>query len=96
MVKLSTFLRSPFSFLFAGTGAEERVVTYVRREHRRGRRLVEILNDAFVRSRLSEVEIGRLLERPDLVHALGDHFVEAQAGQARQDSRPLTGGNSSS
>jgi hypothetical protein len=76
MVKLSTFLRSPFSFLFAGTGAEERVVTYVRREHGRGRPLAEILDDAFVRSRLSEVEIARLLERPDLVHSLADDFGE--------------------
>ena len=71
MVTLTTLLRSPFSFLFAETRNEDRVAVYLVREHRRGRALEHMLHDPYVRSRLSEREIGRLLERPDLVRTLG-------------------------
>lgn len=71
MVTLVALLRSPFSFLFADTRAEELVAAYLAREHRRGRALEDILEDPYVRRRLSEREIGRLLERPELVRVLG-------------------------
>ena len=70
-------MRNPFSFLFARSSAEEQVVSYVTREHRRGRRLAEILQDRYVENRLSPQQQARLLERPDVVHALGEQDIDA-------------------
>jgi hypothetical protein len=75
--QLGTFLRNPFSFLFTRSSAEEQVVSYVTREHRRGRRLAEILQDRYVENRLSPQQQARLLERPDVVHALGEQDIDA-------------------
>src|SRR6188768_4031715 len=44
-LKNLSFLRNPFSFLFARSGAEDRLAGYVIREHGRGRSLTEILDD---------------------------------------------------
>ena len=70
-------MRNPFSFLFTRSSAEEQVVAYVTREHRRGRRLAEILQDRYVLNRLSPPQQARLLERPDVVHALGEQDIDA-------------------
>jgi hypothetical protein len=53
------------------------VVSYLTREHRRGRRLAEILQDRYVQNRLSPQQQSRLLERPDVVHALGEQDIDA-------------------
>jgi hypothetical protein len=74
---LRSFLRNPFSFLFTRSSKEERIAAYIIREHGRGRN--EILDDPYVRNRASEREIARLLERPELIEALGRGTVtEAQ------------------
>ncbi len=77
VVRIGSLLRSPFSFLFAKSGKEERVATYVIREHNRGRSLAEILDDPYVRNRCTPQETARLLDRPDLVKALGGEVVES-------------------
>jgi len=77
VVRIGSLLRSPFSFLFAKSGKEERVATYVIREHDRGRSLAEILDDPYVRNRCTPQETARLLDRPDLVKALGGDVVES-------------------
>jgi hypothetical protein len=64
-------LRSPFSFLFAGSSKDERIAAYIIREHERGRRLSEIVEDPYLRNRATERELARLLERPEVVQALG-------------------------
>jgi len=69
-VELRSLFRNPFSFLFTRSSAEDRVVAYVIREHERGRDLDEILDDPYVRNRLTESQRLRLLDRPDLVAAL--------------------------
>jgi hypothetical protein len=76
MQRLGTLLRSPFSFLFARPSMEERVVAYVIREHGRGRALSEILEDRYVQNRLSPQQRLRMLDRPELIQALGDETVE--------------------
>jgi hypothetical protein len=76
MQRLASLLRSPFSFLFARSSAEDRVAAYVVREHSRGRGLSEILEDRYVQNRLSVEQQRRLLDRPEVVHALGDDAVE--------------------
>jgi RecB family exonuclease len=81
VVRLSAFLRNPFSFFFTRSGKQERVATYVIREHERGRPLHDILEDAYVRNRLTDSEVARLLDRPEVVHALGEGVVEKQRAQ---------------
>jgi hypothetical protein len=76
MQRLGSLLRSPFSFLFAKPSTEERVAAYVIREHGRGRRLGEILEDRYVQNRLTPQQRLRLLDRPELIQALGDETVE--------------------
>jgi hypothetical protein len=77
VVRIGSLLRSPFSFLFAKSGHEERVATYIVREHDRGRPLADILEDPYVRNRCTPQETARLLDRPDLVKALGGDAVES-------------------
>jgi hypothetical protein len=76
MQRFASLLRSPFSFLFARSSTEERVSAYVIREHSRGRGLNQILEDRYVQNRLSPQQRLRLLDRPELIQALGDETVE--------------------
>ncbi|HEY6606548.1 MAG TPA: hypothetical protein VIZ44_09375 [Gaiellaceae bacterium] len=76
MGRISDLFRSPFSFLFARSSAEDRVASYVIREHARGRRLTEILEDRYVLNRLTPQQRLRLLDRPEVIQALGDVAVE--------------------
>jgi hypothetical protein len=77
MLKLASALRNPFSFLFARSTQEERVAAYVIREHERGRSLEEILEDPYVRNRLSPAQQARLLDRADIIRAVGDDTVQS-------------------
>ena len=61
-----------FSFLFQRSTSEERVAQYVIREHDRGRALHDILEDKYVVNRLpSQEQRDRLLDRPEVIHAVG-------------------------
>jgi hypothetical protein len=77
MGRFSSFLRNPFTFLGEGQTRLDRVATYVIREHDRGRSLAEILDDPYIKNRLSSEEASRLLERPDIVRAVGEDTAEA-------------------
>ena len=77
MARPSSFFRGLFSFLGTTSQAEDRVAAYVIREHRRGRRLSEILDDAYVKNRLTPQQCERLLDREDVIHAIGHDEVEA-------------------
>jgi hypothetical protein len=70
-----SFLSNPFSFLFTRSSKEDRIAAYVIREHEQGRRLDEILKDPYVRNRASDAEVARLLERPEVIEALGRSTV---------------------
>jgi hypothetical protein len=76
-LRAGSFLRNPFSFLFARSSGEDRVVAYIVREHERGRGLNEILEDRYVQNRLTPQQQARLLDRPELVQALGDDTIRA-------------------
>ncbi len=80
MIDFRSFLRNPFSFLFTRSSAEDRVAGYVIREHERGRKLDEILEDPYVRNRTTESQRARLLDRPELIEALGRGVIEREAG----------------
>jgi hypothetical protein len=77
MLRLTSVLRNPFSFLFTKSTQEERVAAYVIREHERGRPLDDILEDPYVRNRLTPEQRSRLLDRTDIIRAVGDDTVEA-------------------
>ncbi len=70
-------LADVFSFLRSGSQTEERIAQYVIREHHRGRTLAEILEDHYVTNRLSPEQIRRLLERQDVIHAIGEDTISA-------------------
>ena len=77
MLRLASLLRSPFSFFFTRTSAEEHVGEYLMREHGRGRPVEEILQDPYVRNRLTPQQQSRMLDRPELIHALGEQDLDA-------------------
>jgi hypothetical protein len=71
-------LKDLFSFLFQRSTSEERVAQYVIREHDRGRTLAEIMEDRYVVNRLqSPQQRARLLDRPEIIHAVGGDMAEA-------------------
>jgi hypothetical protein len=56
---------------------EDRVVEYVVREVGNGRRLEEALNDPYVRNRLSEEKLRRVLETPEVIEAVEASITKA-------------------
>jgi hypothetical protein len=66
-----------FSFLGTRSQSEERMAQYVIREHHRGRPLDQILQDPYVRNRCTDEQVQRLLERPEVIHAIGEDTIEA-------------------
>jgi hypothetical protein len=74
-VALRDTIASVFSFLHSRSQVEERLAQYVIREHKRGRPLDEILKDSYVTNRCTPEQIERLLDRPELIHALGDDMI---------------------
>ncbi len=68
-------LKDIFSFLFQRSAGEERVAQYVIREHGRGRPLAEILEDRYVQNRLTPDQRARLLDRPEVIKAIGNDTV---------------------
>ena len=70
-------LRDLFSFFFQRSSGEERVAAYVIREHDRGRDLAEILEDRYVQNRLTPDQRARLLDRPEVIKAIGNETIES-------------------
>ena len=62
-----------------GHSREDALAAYIIREHRTGRTIEDILGDAYLKNRASEEQCLRLLERPDVIHAVG----ESVAAEAR-------------
>jgi hypothetical protein len=77
-----------FSFLFQRSTAEERVAQYVIREHGRGRALAEILEDKYVVNRLqSPAQRARLLDRPEILQAVGNETAQAAKAEVGEAPR---------
>jgi hypothetical protein len=64
-----------FRNLFTRSTHDDRVTSYVIREHDRGRSLTEILEDPYVRNRTTPQERERLLERPEVIRAIGEDVI---------------------
>ncbi len=83
-MRVSLGRRNPFAFLFADTKRDDYLERYVLREHKRGRAFAEILEDAYIRNRSTPEERARLLERPGVVAAIGEHAVAEFAARPTQ------------
>jgi hypothetical protein len=70
-------ISNPFSFLFSPSRREEYLVHYLIREHGRGRSLDDVLADPYVVNRSTPEQRARVLDRPEIIEAVGDHTVEA-------------------
>jgi hypothetical protein len=68
---------TPFYFIGPRRYREAEVAAYIRREHRRGRPLAEILNDPYFDRRCGEGLLRAVLQSPTLIRALGQDVVEA-------------------
>ncbi|MBF4510782.1 MAG: hypothetical protein ISP10_09950 [Aeromicrobium sp.] len=56
---------------------EERVVEYVIREVHNGRKLTDALKDPYVKNRLSEERLAKVLENPEIFTALEEQITES-------------------
>jgi len=56
---------------------EERVVEYVIREVHNGRTLMEVINDPYVRNRLSDEKREEILQNPEVLDALEEEIQAA-------------------
>jgi len=61
----------------ATDAVEERVVEYVIREVRNGRKLTDALQDPYVKNRLSGERLDKILENPEVIKALEDQISMA-------------------
>lgn len=69
MTDLSASIRA-FLEELATDELEERVIEYVVREVGNGRKLEDALHDPYVRNRLSDEKLGRVLETPEIIAAV--------------------------
>jgi hypothetical protein len=90
-MRISFGLRNPFSFLFVSPRHEQYLAQYVLGEHARGRSLEDVLADPYVRNRSTAEERVRLLERPEVVVALGDRNL-AELRQTLAQAKTVVGG----
>ena len=67
-----------------GISKEEALAAYVVREHRKGRSLEEILDDAYLKNRATDEQRLRLLERPEVIRAVGEDTAAMAAEHVRE------------
>jgi hypothetical protein len=81
-----------FARIFGGGGDSEQhkslskmdsLAAYVIREHRAGRPLQEILDDPYLKNRATDEQRLRLLERPDVIRAVGEDVANMAAEQVK-------------
>ena len=60
------------------------LAAYVIREHRSGRPLQEILDDPYLKNRATDEQRLRLLERPDVIRAVGEDVATMAADRVRK------------
>ncbi len=63
---------------------EEALAAYVIREHSQGRPVEEILDDPYLKNRATEEQRIRLLERPEVIRAIGEHTAEMARERVRE------------
>jgi hypothetical protein len=63
---------------------EDALAAYIIREHRSGRSLEDILDDAYLKNRATEEQRLRLLERPDVIRCVGEDTAAMAAERVRE------------
>jgi hypothetical protein len=66
-----------------GSSKEEALASYVVREHRKGRSLEDILDDPYLKNRATDEQRLRLLERPEVIRAVGEDTAAMAAERVR-------------
>ena len=62
---------------------EDALAAYIVREHVLGRSLDEILEDPYLKNRASDEQRVRLLERPEVIRAIGEDTAAMARDRAR-------------
>ncbi len=65
-------------------GKEDALAAYIVREHRLGRSLDEILDDPYLKNRATEEQRRRLLERPEVIRAVGEDTAAVARERVRE------------
>ena len=76
--------REPASKGPRGISKEEALAAYIVREHRSGRMLEDIIDDPYLKNRSTEEQRLRLLERPDVIRAVGEDTAAMAAERVRE------------
>ncbi len=69
-----------------GMSKEDALSAYVVREHRQGRSLEDILDDPYLKNRATDEQRLRLLERPEVIRAVGEDTAAVAAERVRDVS----------
>jgi hypothetical protein len=67
-----------------GISKEEALASYVVREHKTGRSLEDILDDPYLKNRATDEQRLRLLERPEVIRAVGEDTAATAADRVRE------------
>lgn len=62
------------------------LAAYIVREHREGRSLEDILDDPYLKNRATDDQRLRLLERPEIIRAVGEDTAAMAAQHVREES----------
>ena len=94
MAAIDSLTRTPFFFLGRRPYREAELASYLRREHRRGRHLTEIVEDPYVESCGGRSVLRVVLRQPGLIRELrediADAILESRPDRCYGDrSRPL-------
>jgi hypothetical protein len=66
-----------------GHSKEDAFAAYIIREHKSGRSLEEILDDAYLKNRTTEEQRLRLLEAPEVIRAVGEDTAAMAAERVK-------------
>jgi hypothetical protein len=69
-----------------GYSKEDSLAAYVVREHRNGRSLTDILDDPYLKNRATDEQRLRLLERPEVIRAVGEDTAAMAAQHVREEA----------
>jgi hypothetical protein len=69
--------RTPYYFIGPRPRREAELAAYICRQHRRGRRLAEILDDPYIQNRGGRALLQAVLGSPALIRALGQDVADA-------------------
>ena len=83
MAAIGPLRRTPYFFLGRRPYREAALAAYLRREHRRGRSITEILNDPYI-NRCGDSLVHAVLRHPGLIRALGQDIADAILDSERE------------